>query len=80
MNERERNLRIAETVRRDRRWENQTFQAGQFVALLDGRVVAVEATPAAAVAALRALDPDPSRGMVVTTTPGQVDIIREARG
>jgi hypothetical protein len=77
MNDRDRNLRIAQTVRRDFAWNGQAFQRGDFVALLDGEVVAVERTADDAIAALRSLDPDPQRGMVVEVGPATVDVIRK---
>ena len=46
------------------------------MALLDGRVVAVAPTPDEAIIALRALDPDPKRGMVVEVSPAVVEVIR----
>ena len=79
MNEHDRNLRIAQSLRRDFAWEGQTFQRGDFVALLDGEVIAVEKSADAAIAALRAREPDPKRGMVVEVTSPTVDVIRGTR-
>ena len=76
MNEKERNLRIAQIVHRDFAWNGQVFQEGDFVALLDGQIVAVKNNPDDAIAALRAIDPDPKRGMVVSVSPPAVDVIR----
>ena len=76
MNERERNLRIAQQVHRDFAWDGQSFQEGDFVALLDGRIVAVNDNADDAIATLRALDSDPKRGMVVEVAPPAVDVIR----
>jgi hypothetical protein len=78
MNETDLNRRIAQTVHRDLAWDGQTFQDDDFLALLDGRVVAVAKTADDAIAALRALDPDPRRGMVVEVAPPSVDVIRRA--
>jgi hypothetical protein len=52
------------------------FQQGECVALLDGRVVAVAANLDAALRALRALDPDPRRGMVFEVAAPVTDVIR----
>jgi hypothetical protein len=52
---------------------------GDFVALLDGEVVAVEKNADDAIAALRARDPDPKRGMVVEVAPASADVIRKVR-
>jgi dihydroxyacetone kinase-like predicted kinase len=79
MNEKERNLRIAQTVRRDFACDGQTFQKGDFVALLDGRIVTVKKNADDAIAALRALEPDPKRGMVVEVSPLAVDVIRRVQ-
>ncbi len=79
MNERDRNLRIAQAVHRDRVWDERTFQTGDFVALLDGQIVAVEKNADDAIAALRARDPDPKRGMVVEVAPSAADVIRKVR-
>jgi hypothetical protein len=75
-NDKERNLRIAETMCRDFQWQGQTFREGQCVALLDGEIVAVAENPDDAIAALRALDPNPQHGMVVPITRPTVDVIR----
>ena len=79
MNERDRNLRIAQTLHRDGALNEQTFQIGDFVALLDGQIVAVEKNADDAIAALRSREPDPKRGMVVEVAPSKVDIVRKVR-
>lgn len=76
MSEKERNLRIAETISAQFAWNGQTFQEGDYVALLDGRIVAVAKDPDSAIAALRALDPDPKRGMVIEVTHPAIDVVR----
>ena len=75
-NEKESNLRIAEAMCRDFQWEGRTFHEGECVALLDGRIVAVADNPDDAIAALRAMDPNPKRGMVVQIAIPTVDVIR----
>jgi hypothetical protein len=79
MNEYERNLRIAQSLHRDFAWNGQTFQRGEFVALLDGEVIAVAKSSDDAIAVLRAREPDPKRGMVVEVTSPTVDVIRGIR-
>ena len=74
--EKERNLRIAEVMCRDFQWQGRTFHEGQCVSLLDGNIVAVADKPDDAIAALRALDPNPKRGMVVQIAIPTVDVIR----
>ena len=76
MNEQDTNRRIAEEICERFSWEGRSFQAGQFVALLDGQVVAVAKNPDDAIAALRKVDPDPSRGMVIEVAHESVDVIR----
>ncbi len=46
------------------------------MAVLDGDVIAVSDNPDDAIATLRALDPDPQRGMVVPVSSPTIDIIR----
>ena len=79
MNEHERNLRIAQSLHRDFSWNGQTFQRGDFVALLDGEVIAVEKSADDAIATLRSREPDPKLGMVVEVTSPAVDVIRGMR-
>jgi hypothetical protein len=76
MVEKERNLRIAESIYARFAWNGQSFQEGDCVALLDGKIVAVADNPDAAIRALRAIDPDPKRGMVIQVTHPEVDVIR----
>ncbi|MBP89541.1 MAG: hypothetical protein CMJ64_23000 [Planctomycetaceae bacterium] len=76
MSEKERNLRVAETLRREHRWSGQTFNDGDYVALLDGSIVAVADNPDDAISALRAAEPDPLRGMVIEVSHPKVDVIR----
>jgi dihydroxyacetone kinase-like predicted kinase len=75
-NEQERNLRIAEAVCRDFEWHGQKFREGQYLALLDGKIVAVADNADDAIAALRSLDPDPKHGMVVPVETPAMDVIR----
>jgi hypothetical protein len=65
MNDKERNLRIAEAMCRDFQWQGRTLREGEYVALLDGNILAVCDNPDDAIAALRAVDPNPQHGMVV---------------
>jgi hypothetical protein len=76
MSEKERNLRIAESIQAEFAWNGRTFREGQYVALLDGKIVAVTDNPDSAISALRAIDPDPQRGMVIEITHPVVDVIR----
>ena len=76
MSEQEQNRRLAESICEHFLWNGRTFQEGQYVALLDGKIVAVAANPNEAIAALRALNPDPKRGMVVEVSHPTVEVIR----
>lgn len=76
MSERDRNLSVAETLRRERCWSGRTFSDGEYVVLLDGSIVAVADNPDDAIAALRAKAPDPQRGMVIEISHPKVVVIR----
>ena len=76
MSEKERNLRVAETLCREFEWNGRRFQDGDCVALLDGEIVAVADNPDDAISSLRTIDPDPQRGMVVQVSDPAVDVIR----
>ena len=76
MNAKERNLRIAESICTEFAWNGQRFREGDYVALLDGKIVAVADNPDDAIAALRTLEPDPKRGLVVEVTHSIVEVIR----
>jgi hypothetical protein len=76
MSEKERNLRVAETLRREHRWSGKAVNEGDFVALLDGNIVAVTDNPNEAISALRAAEPDPRRGMVIEVKVPTTDVIR----
>ena len=79
MNEQERNLRIAQAVHRDFAWYGTTLQEGDFLALLDGQIIAVANNADVAIAALRALDSDAKRGMIVDVSRPAVDVLRQVR-
>lgn len=76
MNERETNQEIADLICRDFKWQDREFQTGECVALLDGAVIAVEPDLDRALEALRRIEPDPSRGMLVEVREPVVDVIR----
>ncbi len=75
MNENDINQRVAEQICTGFGLNGHQFRLGECVALLDGKVVAVEEDLSAAVLALRALDSNPNRGMVFQVGP-LVDFIR----
>jgi len=75
MTEREINQKIAEEICNNYRLNGQVFKVGECVALLDGKVVAVEKDLASAFEALRAVDQDPNRGMLFEVGP-LVDYVR----
>lgn len=80
MSETERNQRIADRICQDFQWDGQTFESGEYVALLDGKVVATADGLAQALGALRSVDPDPARGMIVEVAKSPVDVIRLVKG
>jgi hypothetical protein len=75
MTEYELNNQVADTICRTFAWNGTAFKQGELVALLDGQIVAVRKTPDEAIKALRALDADPTRGMVIIVTPPVVELI-----
>lgn len=79
MDEKARNLRIAQTVNRDFAWHGQIFQISDFVAILDGQIIAVRNNADDAIAERPALDPDPKRGMVIEVSPVVADVIRRVQ-
>ena len=76
MTETESNRRIAESIYAEFAWNGQKFRDGDYVALLDGKIVGVADNPDDAISALRAIDPDPHRGMVIEVAHPVVDVIR----
>lgn len=72
----ERDAQIAERTMQDFAWNGQTFQKGEFVAILNGAVVVVSDNAMDAINALREIDPDPRQGMVVEIGHAEVDLIR----
>jgi hypothetical protein len=76
MNETEINQQIVEQIGSAGRWNGTEFHPGEWVALLEGRVVAVAKDLATALRALRALDADPLRGMIFEVGPPVTDVIR----
>ena len=76
MTEVEINQQVADEICNAARWNGKEYHTGDCLALLDGKVVAVVRDLDAALRALRALDPDPRRGMLVEVAPRVTDVIR----
>ena len=76
MTEKERNLRVAEALCEDFQWDGKVFKQGEYVVLLDGKIIAVADNPDDAISELRSIDPDPKHGMVVEVSHPAVDVIR----
>ena len=76
MNENDINQQVAEQICQAFAWNGRSFDAGECVALLDGKVVAVAKDLEGAANALRALDPNPRRGMVLEVGLPVTDVIR----
>lgn len=72
MSEYDTNVKVAQEILDTCRLNGREFQRGECVALLDGKVVAVEKTLDAAAHALRTLDSNPERGMLFEVGP-QID-------
>ena len=75
MSEKDINEKIAEEICSEFRLNGREFHLGECVALLDGKVVAVENDLTAAVEALIALGGNAQRGMIFEVGP-QIDYIR----
>jgi hypothetical protein len=69
------NQTVAEQICTNYALNGQKFRLGEWVALLDGKVVAVAIDLETALRALRAIDPDPKHGMLVEVGPPAVDVI-----
>jgi hypothetical protein len=76
MSERDINQKVAEEICNGCRLNGQEFHAGEWVALLDGKIVAVAKDLGAALRALRAMDTNPHRGMIFEVGPPVIDVIR----
>jgi hypothetical protein len=76
MNEMQLNQQMAEQICDAGQANGRRFELGDYVALLDGQVVAAAGDLDAALRALRALDPNPGRGMVVEVATAVTDVIR----
>jgi hypothetical protein len=76
MSEKDLNQKVAKAICAGFRLNGQQFQLGECAALLDGKVVAVAKSLGSALRALRALDSDPSRGMIFEVGAPFVDVVR----
>lgn len=76
MTERDINQRVAEQILESSSFNGRQFHQGEWVALIDGSVVAVTDTLGNAVRALRNLDANPQRGMVFEFGPIVTNVIR----
>jgi hypothetical protein len=76
MDETSKNQQIADQICREFQWNGRQFEAGECVALLNGEIVAVAASLDQALAKLRAIEPDRSRGMLFEVRQPVMDVIR----
>lgn len=79
MSELEKNQQIADSICRDFEWQGTKFRPGEWVALLDGAVVATAPDLDQALQKLRTIEPDPRRGMLVEARESVIDVIRRGR-
>ncbi len=70
------NQQLADEICAGAALNGEPFRIGECVALLDGKVVAVAKSLDDALCALRALEPNPLRGMVVEVGRPVIDVIR----
>lgn len=66
----------AQEIQEKLAYRGRSFTEGEWVALLDAEVVATAPTLAEILARLRAIDPDPDRGLIVRAAAPVVEIIR----
>lgn len=76
MSETELNQQTANQIRSAVQSNGKHYQPGDCLALLNGRVVAVAKDMSSALRALRAIDPDPKRGMLLEAGAPVTDVIR----
>ena len=76
MKETEINQQVAEQICQTGQWNGQEFRSGECVALLDGKVIAVAKDLEGALRGLRAVDPNPRRGLLFEVGPPASDVIR----
>ena len=67
---------IADKIHRDMEFDGHSFRLGQFVGLMEGRVVAVADTLEEVWHALDRIDPRPGAGFICIAEPPVPDIIR----
>jgi hypothetical protein len=76
MTEQQLNQQVADQIIRRGGLNGKAYRSGEWLALLDGKVVASAPDLEGAVRELRRLDPDPRRGMIVEAGDSVVDVIR----
>lgn len=76
MSEAELNQQVANQICSENQLNGKPYQWGDYLALLDGKVVVVAKDLGSALQALRALDADPRRGMIVEAMSPVADVIR----
>ena len=76
MKEADINQQVADQICKAGWLDGTQFRTGECVALLDGKVVAVAKNLDAALGVLRAMDPNPRRGMVFEVGFPVTDVIR----
>ena len=76
MSEFEINQQVVDQIRKAGGSNGKQFHSGEFVALLDGRVVAVAKDLASTLSTLRTVDPNPKRGMIFEVGEPVLDVIR----
>ena len=71
---------IAQQICETMEFEGQRFHLGEFVAILDGKVIASGDRFEDALGPLEALAPDRNRGLLVQVAPEEPDVIRSCPG
>jgi hypothetical protein len=61
----EQDWKLARKINKQARKDSDSPYAGKFVGILDGKVVVVADSPEEGIRQLRAIDPDPMRGLLL---------------
>jgi len=76
MSEQEINQQLADTICSRFEWNGKQFKEGECLVLLNGEVVSITDSLSDALKALRAIEPNVAKGMVLEVAEPVIDVIR----